>query len=354
VRGWKVLPLVLVLYGSARAEEACAIPEDEHFWTQRALDTWERVSRELLRASPEPLPWIVLVGPRCAWHLTPAPDAASFFKEALALSGGAEVLPGWTFAGNPIAVIAVPHDGRARLPNGMRVAAEEVVAKATLRRQGTGTFLVISTLEVLRRIHVGSESLDVHRLFLGAFSHEVVHTRQLLAARNESKRIAKRYRVSVESDSFVVQRTMMKRKGYTLAYEAERDLLFRAVEELEDSRAKELAAQALILAERRRNQWMRGRRAWLREMESLVLSMEGVAEWCRYRLLADDSTEPRSEAELLALVRSRSWSHEEGLALFLLIDRFQPGWQEVILDGAPRCPFLLLEEALQAGTVETP
>src|SRR5688572_20124509 len=119
--------LLAALFSPCAWAEAssCALPVDQQLEMQRALTAWERGSVELLHTSPTPLPWIVLIGPRCAWHLAPAPDAASFFNEALALSGGTEIVPGWVFGGKAIAVIAVPHDGRARLPDGDRVEADK-------------------------------------------------------------------------------------------------------------------------------------------------------------------------------------------------------------------------------------
>src|SRR5688572_27490366 len=162
--------------GLRAQEDLCAIPEDERAWTQRALDAWERGSRDLLRTSPTPLPWIVLVGPRCSWHLGAAEDATSFPDEAMALEGGADAHPGWTLAGQEVKVRAVPHRGRVHLPDGGEIAAKDPTAGARLRREGKETFFTMSTLEVWRRAYPEMPESDLQPFFLGVFSHEIVHT----------------------------------------------------------------------------------------------------------------------------------------------------------------------------------
>jgi hypothetical protein len=334
--------LVLALLGLPAFAQSnpCDIPEDEHSWTQRALDTWERASRELLHTSPTPLPWIVLVGPRCAWHLGDAEDAA-FAPQEL-------VDPGWIFAGQPVKVGAVPHQGRVHLPDGSEIPAAKPTAGARLRDEGRETFFTMSTLAVWRASYPDMPESDLQPFFRGVFSHEIVHTRQLVAVGEELGRLVERYGIEPKLDDDVVERTFAKKGRYRKAYERERDLLFQAAAEADDARARSLAAEALRLAERRRSRWMSGRKAWLGEMEALFLAMEGVAEWCRYRLLTDDPAETRDDAELLAFVRGKDndWSQDEGLALFLLIDRFAPGWQAGALEGLPPSPFELLSEAL--------
>jgi hypothetical protein len=353
VHAWKLLPVALALScAGVRADDGpCAMPDDERAWTQRALAAWERGSRDLLRTSPTPLPWIVLVGPRCSWHLAPSADAASFPDEAAALDGSQETHPGWTFAGQAVDVRAVPHGGHVRLPDGTETAPDPT-AGARLRREGKDTFFAMSTLSVWRAAYPEMGEADLQPFFLGVFSHEIVHTRQLVAVGEEIGRLVERYGIPPKMDDDVVENTFKKKRRYRRAYEAERDLLFQAVAEPDPARVRELAAEALRLAETRRGRWLSGRRAWLGEMEALFLAMEGVAEWCRFRLLAEDPAETRSDAELLALVRGKdnNWSQDQGLALFLLIDRLAPGWQAGVLEGTPASPFITLARAI-GGTM---
>src|SRR5919112_6540249 len=72
-----------------RAGSPCALPEADVRWTQRVVDGWEQVSREL-RIDPAPLPWIVLFSSSCAWHLNPG---------AASLPAGEPVAVALSFAG---------------------------------------------------------------------------------------------------------------------------------------------------------------------------------------------------------------------------------------------------------------
>lgn len=329
------------------AETPCAMPDAERAWTQRALNGWERASRDLLRTSSTPLPWIVLVGPRCAWHLAPAADAPSPPEETAALEGSEEVLLGLQFAGEAVPVRAVVHGGRVRLPDGSSMDPAPA-AGARLRRKASATFFVMSTLEIWREAYPEMGEPDLQSFFLGVFSHEIVHTRQLVAVGKEIARLVERDGISPRLDDDVVEKTMAGKRRYRKSYEAERDLFFRAAAEPDPAAARAMASDALALAQRRRARWLTGRRAWLGDMEPLFLAMEGIAEWCRFRLLADDPAEPRADAALLDLVRGKdnNWSQDEGLALFLLIDRFAPGWQAQVLTGLPPSPLTMLEAAL--------
>ena len=76
--------------------------------------------------------------------------------------------------------------------------------------------------------------------------------------------------------------------------------------------------------------------------------MEGVGEWVRFQLkrqqVSPSSRWHQTLNEMMA--DSDAWSQQQGLALFLLIDRFVPDWQARVLSPNFPSPFAVLRETL--------
>jgi len=64
-------------------------------------------------------------------------------------------------------------------------------------------------------------------------------------------------------------------------------------------------------------------------LDDIFLSLEGSAMWGQYRIMLKNLPPGLNEKEALPwiLQRTPAWSQEEGLALFLLIDRLDPNWK---------------------------
>ena len=76
--------------------------------------------------------------------------------------------------------------------------------------------------------------------------------------------------------------------------------------------------------------------------------MEGVGEWVRFQLKRQQvSSSSRWDQTLNEMMAdSDAWSQHQGLALFLLLDRFVPDWQSRFLSPNFPSPFAVLREAL--------
>ena len=62
----------------------------------------------------------------------------------------------------------------------------------------------------------------------------------------------------------------------------------------------------------------------------------------------------KSDAEVIDFLRGKEndWSQDEGLALFLLLEKIAPGWQKRVLGPAMTSPFELLEKAIKTPSRE--
>jgi hypothetical protein len=112
--------------------------------------------------------------------------------------------------------------------------------------------------------------------------------------------------------------------------------------------SRRLVLEALSIAERRRTRFFTGTRAVHAELDDIFLVMEGVGEWVRFQLKRQQVSPSAPWHQTLneMMADSDAWSQHQGLALFLLIDRFVPDWQSRFLSSNYPSPFSVLREAL--------
>lgn len=331
-----VLALLLTVAASADdGDLRCRLAEDEIAWLQRSVDGWVVVNR-LLGADPRPLPHMVLFDRECTFELgaTASPAATAPLRSALRLFG------------DPVTIHARTHGGEIALPGGKTLPPRPIAVAFPPPAEGGRPFFVLALPEIWRE-HVGHDDPHVVERILGVTLHEMLHTRQLPELRRRVDALAERWELPARFDDDVVQQRFAVRSGYADAFTAEVDLLWRAVFAARDEEAAALAARALEMAERRRTRFFAGDEAVYADLEALFLTMEGLAEWARFQFTRLRPDEPRGDREILEFLRGRDndWSQEEGLAFFLLIDRFAaPDWRRRALGPEMASPFDLLRE----------
>jgi hypothetical protein len=135
------------------------------------------------------------------------------------------------------------------------------------------------------------------------------------------------------------------------AYLAERDLLYRAAaaDSIADVRA--LAAEALARMRSRHARWFVGEDAVYSTVDGMFLSMEGAAQFAAYAWLAhpEGGGLERDSAVTRMLGRRRIWSQDEGLGLFLVVDRLLPEWPSLVFTKPSIDALDLLDRAVRGG-----
>lgn len=337
-RGVVALALVVAACAAtaAHVEPGPAPAPEDVRWIQRALDGWERASRDLLGLDPEPLPWIVLFDTTHAWHLAADPER---------LAGAAVVPSPWTFAGRTVPLHVLPVEDSVALPNGARIPVAGT-AFASLCDEGRRPFFVLALLEVWRREPGAGAEPRLAEILLGVVSHEIVHTRQLVDVGRRVAGLRARHALPENLDDDVIEERFGERPGFREAYERESALFYQAASEGDPERRADLVRAALAVAAERRARWFAGEKRVWADVEDLFLDMEGVAVWTSWRL-AHPETIPA--AGTLAAERAHNtWSQDEGLALFLLVDALVPDWRARVLGPELAAPFALLAEAVGA------
>jgi hypothetical protein len=332
---------ICVSAAAQAAPEQCELGASNRAAVEGMLAAWQRASRSALRARTGSLPWIVFFDETCVWHVNPAPGAST------AIPQDAETLgTSVTVDRRKVRVVGFRHGGMVRLPSGDQVPPQIMSFASTY---GDGRpFFVMAMPSIWRAEprHAADPNLDA--LVRCVFVHEMTHTLQTPAIGPRLDAVIARQGIGDEVDDDIVQKRFGDRVGFRVAYERERDLLYRAAATRDVGRRRALAAEALAVMQSRRARFFTGADADYNELEDLFLNMEGVAQWAAYRTAMDQRL---AGTDALAFIRrgGRFWSQDEGLAIFLVVDSLVPNWQARVLGPNPPSVVELLGEAARPG-----
>lgn len=308
---------------SVTAPSACAMAEPDKAWIAQALANWRIVAREKLRLPDRPLPAIVTFDAACAYVAPSRADGA-------------------------IAWAASPHQGQVTLPDGQQIPASVIsfAAPATPASQG---YFVMSLPSVWKAAGVKS-GLGVERLMDGVLLHELMHSYQFYFVSPVLDKLTRQYRLSDDINDDSLQEAFKGNSAYVAAWEAERDLLFAAAAAPDEAAARRLAGQALASLRARRARFFTGAAAQWAPLDEIFLTMEGLGQWAIFAWHRDPRGGGFDRDTALREVRrgGRWWSQDQGLALFLVVDRLVPKWQELAFAPKPETAEALLARAAGA------
>ena len=239
---------------------------------------------------------------------------------------------------------ARPHGQSVSMPDGKMMPLGPISFASASERSGQPSYFVMSLPSVWRAAGVRS-GLGLGRLMDGVMLHELMHTRQFYFATPQLARIAARYKLGNDIGDDSLQAKFQDDRAYAAAYRRERDLLFASAAAPDVKEARRLAAKALAQLRARRTRWFTGRSAGWAEYDDVFLTMEGLGQWLAYSWSISPSGPHIAPAVARREVRrgGKYWTQDEGLALFLVVDRLVPGWQRLAFARQP-----LLAEALLA------
>ena len=316
----------------ARAAAPCAMAVADRGWIEASIAHWRIAERDLLKLPPQPLPTIVVVDARCTYTARPERSARG----------------GWRWPGTP-------HGGTMRFANGVAQPVGPISFAAPDPRQPTGGFFAMSLPSVWRAAGVTS-GLGLERLMDGVMLHESMHARQFYFVNPTMAAFEKRYGTDTEASDDAVQARFKTDPAYVAAYEAERDALFRAAAAPTQAEARTLAVEALGLMRARRTRFFTGADAKWLQLDNLFLQMEGLGQWLAFAWYVSPRGAGLAPATVLPEVRrgGRFWTQDEGLALFLVVDRLSPGWQRDAFAARPLLAEALLAKAAGVSAASPP
>jgi hypothetical protein len=298
-------------------------------WINRWLAAWDLTSRDILRLPEAPPPIFVFY------------DSACVYTTSGVTAGGAAPGDGPALHGAELPWRATAHDDSLTLPDRSRVPVA-LMSFARVDKQ-IGPYFVMAAPSYWVRMGVTREDDPPTAVFL----HEFAHTRQVRGMGHKIGPIDSTWKYPEELDDDAVQKHFGSDSVYVAAYLAERDLLYRAAAAASPKEARALAKEALAMMKRRHARWFTGDKAEFAILDDTFLSLEGAGQWVGAAWLShpEGGGLTREAAVAKMLGRRRWWAQDEGLALFLAVDRLVPGWPLLVFNEPSAGALELLERA---------
>jgi hypothetical protein len=299
-------------------------------WINRWLAAWELTSREILRLPDAPPPTLVFY------------DSSCVYTTSSVSAGGGSPEDGPALRGARLPWQASAHGDTLTLPDSSRVPVQ--LMSFTNVAPESGPFFLMAAPSYWAQTGHGREPG-----LTAVFLHEFAHTRQIrgMAALLDSIEAGWSFPDELGDDS--VQLHFSTDSTYVAEYLLERDLLYRAAAAESTEEARALGTEALAMVKSRHARWFTGDNAVFTALDDTFLSLEGSAQWAGYAWLAhsEGGGLEREAAIEKMLGRRRWWSQDEGLALFLVIDRLLPGWPLLVFREPSAGALELLEQAVR-------
>ncbi len=299
-------------------QDRCETVAEDRQWLADALASWQTVSRDFLSAPDQRLPLIVTFDSRCSYTLAAAP-------------------------GSPSQWSVLEHGGAISLPNAAKIPPAPNAFNAVT--EAGENFVVMSLPSIWRPVAPKSE-IPLEWFLEGVVFHELSHAYQSAVTPQISfPALLKLSSLPANVNDDSVQEAFKANPTYVRAYEAERDLMFRAASAPTDTEARALTCEALDRLRARRERHFAGPNGHWALVDEISLTTEGLGEWVSYKWLT--SARGLSPSLVLSKLRGPYWSQEQGLAIFLIVERLVPAWQQHLFSRSPGTAEALL--ALSCG-----
>jgi len=185
-------------------------------WMQTVLDNWEVICRRDLCIPVEPLPWIIFYDESRAWHLKP---------EKRLLPPSEISSHSLQFAGRTYPLVRMAHkDGKLWVPDREPIPVDfaKPPAVAMPYDQERKAFFTIPLPALFHKLAGPDHARNLDELFLGEAAHELTHTRHLVYAMPQIKRLRARYKLPESFDDNIIQQEFRTNEEYKRLYDEER------------------------------------------------------------------------------------------------------------------------------------
>ena len=297
-------------------------------WINRWLAAWRLTSREILRIPDAPTPDFLFYDAKCAFGTS-------------GRIATVPMVPGPSLSDAPLLWFAAPHNDTLTMPT-MNRRPVALMSFTDVDKQTSHPFFVMAAPDYWTAKTGPGD-------FTPVFLHEFAHTRQMKGFASILGPIDSTWKFPFDLTDDAVQEQFKSDSVYVRAYLAERDLLYRAAAAESPAETRKLAAEALRMIRARHAKWFVGDNSVFSVLDDMWLSVEGAAQWAGYAWLAHPAggalSKPAAVARMLG--RRRIWSQDEGLGLFLVIDRLMPAWPTLVFNNPSIGGIQLLQRAIE-------
>lgn len=250
-------------------------------------------------------------------------DEYVYSTSAITIPKG-EKLRSTSFLGQPFHWKRALHKDSLRLPDGKMVPVQ-LMSFAS----GNGNawpFFVMPLPSFWAKAGVNSKELGLDKLLTGVFVHEFSHSQQMQNFGKRMTELEKAGHYDMEFSDDIIQHLYAKDSAYVQAYTQEVNSFYEAAATKNRDSFRILVRQGLSLMRQRHDRYFTGAAAQLKTVDAFFLTMEGLGQYSIYAWLINRQGGRVTPSVALPGVRRNKkwWSQDEGLALFLVLERVLP------------------------------
>lgn len=215
------------------------------------------------------------------------------------------------------------HGGKIILPDEQTVPVGIMSFAAPLENSRAPSFFVMPLPSFWKSKGVDSKELGLDNMLTGVFLHEFSHSQQM---QNFGKKISayeERYTFDTDFSDDIIQHYFEKDSVYTSLFRKEVALFYEATAAKDQRKFQSMLKKALDMYAARQQKYFVEDKTHFSEIDDFFLTMEGIGQYTMYAWLIHPEGGNLSKETVLKGVRrgGRFWSQEEGLALFLVLER---------------------------------
>jgi len=266
---------------------------------------WELVSKEIYKIKTlQPVEFVFF-------------DQTDVFSTSAISIPNGQTVSGPGLLGRKLAWKKANHNGKITLPDGQIVPVGLMSFAAPLGKDRQHSFFVMPLPDFWRKAGVESKELGFENLVTGVFLHEFSHSQQMRNFGRKLSEYEQKHTDKIEFSDDLIQNYFENDADYTREFLVETDLFYAAAELKSDDRLM----QALSLYKKRQSHYFTGGKQNLKELDDFFLTMEGLGQFTMYAwMIHPKGGRILPEAALTGVRRGKkSWSQDEGLALFLVL-----------------------------------
>jgi hypothetical protein len=310
---------------TANAGAACVVSDGDRVWIDRALQAWRYTSREIAGIGDVPKFRAVFF------------DAACTLMSPDALNVGNLRDAKW---------VAERHEGQVRLPNGQTIGAG---VTSYITGDDDGAIFIMATPSVWRAAGVNNEVIGLETMMVAVLIHEASHVAQSATYGAQVDALVKKHKLPESFNDDSLQARFKDDAAFAASVAREIDLFLLAASAPDIAAARKFAREARDLMRTRAARSYTGSESYWAEAEDLWLTFEGAGQWTGYQWVVNPrGANVSTDVALPNFVRrSRWWSQNEGLALFLALDRIAGAdWKRHAYGDGAQTALQMLDAAL--------
>jgi hypothetical protein len=304
----------------------CRLQDSDQAWLDRTVTAWRHSA----------LKYGQFTVPANARAVIGSADCVLFSDTAL-------------YPDRPVVWTAVSGGGQIPVAEGVVLPLSPV--SQALEVNGKAYF-AMSTPSVWQKFNISGGKIGLENLMTAVFIHETAHVLQQKTYFGQIDVIARSHALPEDFDDDSIQKRFKAEKGFAESTKRETALLFEASRVSTIAEARQLARKMLTLVKARRARYFTGSDAYLADVEDVFLTLEGSGQWLGHQWLIDPAGGQLAEADALERFTTDPgfWSQEQGLALFLVVDRLDKGaWKQIAFGIGDRSGIAFLEAAVAGG-----